>query len=155
MSKSNSLAKRFKEVTLDGKLVAFTNIKEQLSEVTLDQANEKISSLNTIAALTFHINYYISGVLQVFDGGELTIRDKFSWDMQPLNDSSDWENLKGKLFENAENFASHLDQMNDEKLASEFVKHAYGSYEKNINVMIEHCYYHLGQIVIIKKMILL
>ncbi|MEG1022142.1 MAG: hypothetical protein RSE50_11550 [Myroides sp.] len=44
--------------------------------------------------------------------------------------------------------------MRDEKLDSVFVDEKYGSYRRNIEAMIEHSYYHLGQIVLIKKMLL-
>jgi len=151
---ATELAKRFQEVTLDGKRVAFTNLKEQLSDLTMAQATTKISTLNTIAALTFHINYYIQGVLQVFEGGELTIRDKYSYDLEPIVSEEDWIQLRDTLFTNAEKFATHIDQMSEEKLSSGFVKEEYGSYQLNIDTMIEHCYYHFGQIVIIKKMVL-
>ncbi len=152
--RSTELEKRFREVLLDGKLIAFTNIKEQLSDLSMEHATTKIDTLNTIADLTFHLNYYIHGVLLVFEGGELTIRDKFSYDSQPINSENDWVKLRDQLLSNAEKFASHIGAMSNEKLDSGFVKPEYGSYQKNINAMIEHCYYHFGQIVIIKKMIL-
>jgi len=44
--------------------------------------------------------------------------------------------------------------MPDEKLAEGFVDEKYGNYFRNIHAMIEHSYYHLGQIVILKKIIL-
>ncbi len=34
--------------------------------------------------LTQHVNYYISGVLNVFDGGTLDIRDKLSFDFPAI-----------------------------------------------------------------------
>jgi hypothetical protein len=152
--RSTELAKRFREVTLDGKLIAFTNIKEQISDLNITQATTKIGSLNTLAALTFHLNYYVHGVLQVFEGGELTIRDKFSFDMDPITSEEEWLQLRDSLFTNSEKFAAHIDKMSDKKLDSHFVKEDYGSYHKNIDAMIEHCYYHFGQMVIIKKMVL-
>ena len=42
----------------------------------------------------------------------------------------------------------------DEKLEEIFVNEKYGTYKRNIEGMIEHCYYHLGQISLIKKMII-
>lgn len=150
--RSKLLANRFREVILNGKLVAYTNFHDQLSQVSWKEAKQKVGPLNTIAALTFHVNYYISGVLDFFEKGELTIRDKFSFDMPPINKKEDWENLKSDLFDNAEKYAEHLENMTDEKMQEFFVKEEYGTYEKNINLMIEHCYYHLGQISLIRKM---
>jgi hypothetical protein len=43
--------------------------------------------------------------------------------------------------------------MPEEKLNQVFVDEKYGTYQRNIDAMIEHAYYHLGQIVLIKKMI--
>jgi hypothetical protein len=34
-----------------------------------------------------------------------------------------------------------------------FVNEKYGSLQRNIDAMIEHSYYHLGQIVLIRKII--
>lgn len=154
MENGKQLAQRFREVLLDGKLVAFTNYKELLQDLTWQQATQKVSSLNTIAALTFHINYYVAGVLNVFEGGELEIRDKYSFDMPSVTNEEDWANLRSTLLANAEKFAKHMEQLTDEKLESPFVKEAYGNYRRNMEVMIEHAYYHMGQIAIIKKMIL-
>lgn len=154
MKNSTQLAKRFRGVILDGKIVAFTNYKDQLSDINWRQATQKIGSLNTLAALTFHVNYYIEGVNYFFENGELLIKDKFSFDMPPITSQEDWETLRNRLFTNAETFAKHIESFTDEQLASTFVKEAYGSYQYNINVTIEHSYYHLGQVVLIKKMIL-
>jgi len=44
--------------------------------------------------------------------------------------------------------------MPDKKLNEIFVNEKYGTYLRNIEAVIEHSYYHLGQIVLIKKLIL-
>ena len=63
----------------DGIWIANTNYTDQLSNISWKQAITKIGSLNTIAVLTYHINYYIAGVLNLFGGGDLEIRDKYSF----------------------------------------------------------------------------
>lgn len=153
MSTTSQLAKRFREVLLDGKWIANTNFKEQLSDVTWEQATTKIESLNTIAMLTFHIDYYIAGLVNVFEGGDLEIKDKFSFDLLPIESQEQWEALLNKLWNDSEKFAILLEQMQDSKLDEVFVDEKYGTYLRNIDGMIEHSYYHLGQITLIKKMI--
>lgn len=153
MENSKQIANRFREVLLDGTWIANTNYKDQLSDVTWTQAIHKIGSLNTIAALTYHINYYIRGVLNVFEGGELEIRDKYSFDLPPIESAEDWEKLRNDTTTNAEKFASHLERTPDEKWEEVFVDEKYGTYRRNIEGMIEHSYYHLGQISLIKKML--
>ncbi len=153
MKTSVQLANRFREVILNGKWVANTNLRDQLTGVTLEQALTKVGSLNSIASLTFHINYYISGVLNVFEGGELEIRDKYSFDMPPLRSEEDWHKLTSELWANAEKFADHVEVMPEEKLEQVFVDEKYGDFRRSIEGMIEHSYYHLGQITLIKKLI--
>ncbi|MGJ8593340.1 MAG: hypothetical protein ACSHXF_12375 [Aquaticitalea sp.] len=43
--------------------------------------------------------------------------------------------------------------MPDSQLNAVFVDAKYGTYLRNIDGMIEHSYYHLGQIVLIKKLL--
>lgn len=146
------LANRFREVLLDGEWVAGTNYKELLLDIGWQQATKKVESLNTIAALTFHVNYYIAGVLKVFDSGTLEIHDKYSFDFAPINSTESWYELRESLFANAERFAKHLESFSAEKLNETFVDVKYGTYYRNIEGMIEHCYYHLGQISLLKKL---
>jgi uncharacterized damage-inducible protein DinB len=154
MSTTSQLAKRFREVLLDGKWIANTNFKDQLSDVTWEQVTTKIGPLNTVAMLAFHIDYYIAGLINVFEGGNLEIRDQFSFDLPPIESQKQWEELLNKLWDDAEKFASLLEQMPDSKMNEVFVDEKYGTYLRNIDGMIEHCYYHLGQITLIKKLIL-
>lgn len=153
MSSTSQLAKRFREVLLDGLWIANTNFKDQLSDVNMEKATTKVDSLNTIAMLTFHIDYYIAGLIHVFEGGDLEIRDQYSFDLPPLESEEQWANLKSKLWRDAEKFATLLEQMPDSKMNEVFVDEKYGTYLRNIDGMIEHCYYHLGQITLIKKLL--
>lgn len=153
MSSTSQLARRFREVLLDGLWIANTNFKDQLSDVNKEKATTKVGALNTIAMLTFHIGYYIAGLIHVFEGGDLEIRDQYSFDLPPLESEVQWENLKNKLWDDAEKFAVLLEQMPDSKMNEVFVDEKYGTYLRNIDGMIEHCYYHLGQITLIKKLL--
>lgn len=153
MSLVKQTAIRFREVILSGRWIANTNFYDQLKDINFQQATTRIGDLNTIAMLTFHIDYYIAGILQVFDGGTLDIRDKYSYDMPEIKDEQQWEDMKQKLWEDAEKFAQHIEKMTKEQLHGVFVDEKYGNYLRNIDAMIEHSYYHLGQLVLLKKMI--
>lgn len=147
------MAKRLREVVLDGKWIANTNYKDQLSQTTWEEANQKISSFNSIGLLTYHVNYYIKGVLNVLKGGPLEIKDKYSFDMAPLQNSEEWHSLQEELYANTESFALALESMTDEEIEAPFIVEKYGTYYRNLEGMIEHGYYHLGQIVLLKKWI--
>ena len=153
MSRNQSIATRLREVLLNGKWIANTNFKEQILGVSWEQAVHRVSNLNTIALLTFHINYYLAGILNVFNGGQLEIRDKYSFDLPEIRSEDDWNALVNVFLSNAERFANHVEQMPDSLLDEPFVDEKYGTYLRNIEGVIEHSYYHLGQVSLIKKMI--
>lgn len=153
MESPKELANRFREVILNGKWIANTNFKDQIDHLTWQQATQQIQSLNTIALLTFHIHYYIAGVLNVLEGGTLDIRDKYSFDLPPITSQEQWDQLKNQLWKDSEKFAQLVEAFPNEKLGEPFVVEKYGNYHKNINAMIEHAYYHLGQVVLINKML--
>jgi len=153
MTEAQQLANRFREVFLNGTWIANTNYKDILSDVTLEQATTKIGDLNTIALLTCHINYYVAGVLQVYRGGDLEIRDKFSFDFVAPKSEDEWQQIIQNLIDNSETFASQIDGFSEAKLRDVFVKEDYGNYRRNVDGMIEHAYYHLGQISLIKKIV--
>lgn len=148
------LAARLGEVLLHGKWIANTNMKEQIMSITWKQAATQIENLNSIALLTFHVTYYLKGINQVFECGNLDIKDVYSFDMPEMKSTSDWEHLIHDFLSNAERFIKHVEKMDDKMLNSPFVKEEYGTYLRNIEGQIEHCYYHLGQISLLKKLIL-
>ncbi len=153
MQLAKQIAKQFREVTLDGKWIALTNIKEQISDLNWEEATKSVYGLNSIALLCFHINYYIAGVNQVLEGGSLDIRDKFSFDMPPITSQEEWEQLRQKFYADADHFGTLVEQLSEEDISGPFIEEKYGSFYRNITGMIEHAYYHFGQIVIIKKLV--
>src|SRR5574343_349551 len=98
MNNKSELAKRFREVILNGTWIANTNFKNEL-------------------------------------------------------DNSDWKIFLYKFWRDSEEFAQLIEKMDDDKLSEHFVEEKYGTYQRNIDAMIEHSYYHLGQIVLIKKIL--
>lgn len=154
MTRSQCLSKRLQEVFIDGQWIANTNYKAQLEQINYSQATTKIGELNTIALLTFHINYYLEGLIHVFNGGPLTISDRHSFTMPAMETQEAWHLLKNDLFKNAGIFIKQVAALEDSALEAVFVKEHYGSFERNIEAVIEHSYYHLGQISLIKKIIL-
>lgn len=147
------LARRFREVILNGTWIANTNFKNQLEGLDYKIATSQVDSLNTIAVLAQHIHYYIKGINNVFNGGNLEIRDIYSFDFNPIESQSQWEEFLVQFWNDAEEFATHVEKMSNEKLNEPFVDEKYGSYLRNIDGMIEHSYYHLGQISLLKKLI--
>ncbi len=152
-TKGQILANRFREVILNGTWIANTNFKAELQNLDYEKATTKIHSLNTIAILAKHIHYYINGVKNVFEGGNLEIKDKYSFDFEPFQSQYHWEQFLDHFWKDATEFALLVEEMSDEQIDQVFVDEKYGSYMRNVDAMIEHSYYHLGQIVLIKKLL--
>jgi len=153
MKRNKTLADRLREVLLDGYWIANTNYKKQIQSVTWEEATQKIGTLNTIAALTFHINYYLAGLLNAFGKGKLGISDKYSFDLPPIQSASEWDQMVTEFLTNAEKFVATVAQMDDTLLDEPFIDEKYGTFLRNIEGVIEHSYYHLGQVSLINKMI--
>ena len=150
---SAQIAKHFREVFFGGNWTS-VNLTDTLKDINCQQATTQVYSLNTIAKLTFHINYYVSAVLKVLQGGPLDAHDKYSFDLPPLQSEEDWQKLMNKTFSEAEQFADLIQQLPEDKFYEIFDDEKYGTYHRNLLGIIEHTHYHLGQIVIIKKIIL-
>lgn len=153
MKNTQEIANRFREIILNGTWVANTNYKDQLADLDWKIATKEFNSLNTIAILAQHIHYYINGINKVFKGGTLDIKDKYSFDFPTIASQNDWETFLAKFWKDSEEFASLIERMPDEKLDAVFTDEKYGTYRRNIDAMTEHSYYHLGQIVLLKKML--
>lgn len=153
MNNQLKLANRFREVILNGTWIANTNFKNELSKINWKIVIKKRENLNSIAALAQHIHYYIKGIKNVFLGGRLEISDKYSFDFPEIQSEEEWLNFLAEFWKDSEELALLIETMEETKLNVYFVDEKYGSYYRNIDAMIEHSYYHLGQIVLINKIL--
>jgi len=154
MSLTKQIAKQLRDVHFGGNWT-FSNLKDNLAEVGWEKATTRVHSFNTIATLVYHTNYYIGAVLKVFHGGPLDAKDIYSFDLPPIQSQEDWEKLLDKAWADAENFAGMIEELPESKLWENFTDEKYGTYYRNLHGIIEHLHYHLGQIVLIKKLLLL
>ncbi len=152
MNLPQHLAKHLTEAYF-GKNWTWAHLREHLDTVSWEQATMQIYSLNTIARLANHINYYVLSQIKVLEGKPLDSKDEFSWDHPPIQSQEDWDNFRNQIYKDGEHLVSLIGQLPEERLWEIFVDSKYGNYIRNIQGMIEHTHYHLGQIVIIKKIL--
>ncbi len=153
MSWTKQMADHFRQVHFGGNWTD-VNLKDSLANLTWQQATTSVYSLNSIAALVYHMNYYVSAVLEVLQGKKLNASDQLSFDLPPVNSQEDWEELLNKTWADAENFSVLIKKLPETRLSETFTDEKYGNYYRNIHGVIEHVHYHLGQVVIIKKILL-
>lgn len=152
MNLTAQIAKHFREVHFGGNWTC-SNLKDNMADVTWQEAITPVQNLNTIAALVYHVNYYVSAVLKVLQGAQLDAKDEYSFNHPPIGSEEDWEALKNKALTDAEKFADLIEQLPEQRLWEYFEEEKYGIYYRNIHGIIEHTHYHLGQITLIKKML--
>jgi hypothetical protein len=152
MTLTQQIAQHFRAVHFGGNWTV-SNLKEHLADVTWQEAITKVHSFNTIATLAFHTNYYVGIQLQVLQGGPLEGKDIYSFDHPPINSQEDWQKLLDKIWAEAERLAAQIEALPEPRLWEDFGDKKYGNYYRNLHGIIEHTHYHLGQIVLIKKMI--
>lgn len=152
MQHAKHISKHLTDVFFGGNWTA-ANVKDTIADITLEQAKAKLKDCNTIAVLLFHINYYVEGALPALHGGDLTIRDKYSFDAPKISSEQEWEAYKTQVLENVTLLAKKISQLEDDVMFKPFVEEKYGNYFRNLHGTIEHTHYHLGQIVILKKLI--
>ncbi len=147
------LAQRFREVILDGRWIANTNFKHELAGTNWQIAVKQYQQMNSMATLAQHIHYYIKGIKNVLEGHTLEISDRFSFDFPAIESQDQWNAILETFWQDSEQFAILVKNLSENQLQEDFVDKIYGSYYRNIDGMIEHSYYHLGQIVFIKKLL--
>src|ERR1041384_4576455 len=152
MSISSQIAKHLRDVHFGGNWTC-VNYKDTLAGITWEQATEKVQSFNTIATLVFHTGYYLAIVAKVLQGGPLSGKDTESFDVPPIESQEDWERLLERVWGEVEEVAALIEQVPDSRLEEVFPDVKYGTYYRNLAGMVEHFHYHLGQIVLIKKLL--
>jgi uncharacterized damage-inducible protein DinB len=130
-----------------------SSLNEHLKDLSWEDATRQVYDLNCIALLVHHMNYYLNAVFHVLKGNPLQSKHEESLQYPPIQSQQDWENLVQKNFQDAEDFATLIEQLTEEQLWKEFPDGRSGNYYYHIQGSIEHCYYHLGQIVVIKKIL--
>jgi uncharacterized damage-inducible protein DinB len=151
MQLNNYVANRLREVLTEGKWVLGTNLQAELEDVDWKEATRQVANFNTLAALTYHITYYLEGVTHAIQTGELTIKDAYSFDAPVIETANDWQQLRERYTHHAEQLIAQVAQMTEEQITADFADGTYGTTVRNIDALVEHTYYHVGQFMLIKK----
>ncbi|PSK91579.1 DinB family protein [Taibaiella chishuiensis] len=111
-------------------------------------------SPNTIASLLHHITFYNKVIQQRLQGTDPVIGEANGFDLPPVHNAEDWIWMKTLNLQSATDLAEMIRQLPDTVL-HQSIGNVPGasSYYKQLHGVIEHAYYHLGQIVILKNLI--
>ncbi len=151
MNTAKEIARHIREIHI-GKNWTWSFMKEVLQDVNFNEAVAKPIEANTIAMLVFHMNFYLNIVHQRLKGGGFGFKHEESFAVPNIQSEEDWQQLLLKTFDDAEALATSVEQLSNEALGKDFGGE-YGSVYKNLHGVVEHNHYHLGQIVLLKKII--
>jgi uncharacterized damage-inducible protein DinB len=152
MNLSHTLATHLRRLYTGGNWTDI-NLKDSLDGLSWQQVTATPAGANSILALVYHLHYFVRAVTRVLQGGPLDAHDKYSFDHPPLESQVEWEAFLAEVFAEAETFAQLIEQLPPERLDENMAGEKYGSYFANLQGIIEHAHYHLGQIVLLKKLL--
>ena len=129
------------------------NIKDTLEEVDYKEASTVTrSSNNTIAALVNHLSFYNDIAMQRLSGNNPVINASNGLDVDEIKNEDDWIKMKEHSMESAHQLAFAVRKFPEEKIF-ELSPNGVATYYKTLHGIVEHAHYHLGQIVLLKKLI--
>lgn len=129
------------------------SVADVLKDVTEEECVTLTSaSPNTIASLLQHITFWNRVMVQRIKGNNVTIDEHNGFNLPPLQTEDDWLRLKVDNNISSHELAVAIANFDDNKLEEPLVSGGSSAY-KNLQGAVEHIHYHLGQMIILKKLI--
>jgi uncharacterized damage-inducible protein DinB len=152
MKTTEHIAQHIIEV-FDGDNWTDVNMKDTLRDINFKDATTITkASYNTIAALVYHIAFYNEIVLQRLRGINPAISSANGFDLPTIKNENDWQQIKQRCFQSAHELAAAVIKLPEEKLG-ELTITGHSTHYKTLHGAVEHVHYHLGQIVLLKKLV--
>ncbi len=129
------------------------SLRDSLKGLDWRLAQKKIEPFHSISELVYHINYFIAVVIPVLEGKPLKGKDAESFDVPEFKSRTEWDLFLDQVWADARKFTELIRRLPDEQLDDHFTDEKYGTFRKNLNGIIEHSHYHLGQITLLRKML--
>jgi len=129
------------------------NIQNTLQDVLLHEATTITpASPNSIAMLLHHLTFYNEIVLQRLLDIYTAIPQSNGFEIPALDSEEDWQRLQHRNLQSANALAEGILQFPEQRLF-ELTANGKTTFYKNLHGIAEHAHYHLGQMVILKKLI--
>lgn len=129
------------------------DVTQTLQDVTMEEATLRTqASPNTIAALLQHLTFWNRVVVKRIYGIAVGETPDNGYFVPELLDEADWQRLKADNLKSAHELAAAIRQFNVDALEQPILPEHDTAY-RNLQGSVEHVHYHLGQMVILKKLI--
>lgn len=128
-------------------------LTDVLQDVTLDEANFIPPSKNSIAMLVHHLKFYNDVVILRLQNDTRPVNyETNGFDVPVLSSGESWQQLKEDTFSSFIKLAEEVEAMPEGKLF-ELTPSGSATFYKTLHGVVEHAHYHMGQMMIIKKLI--
>lgn len=140
--------------TADGNNWTGINAEQALKDISAETATKRINSNHlNIAELTAHLACWNNVISKRLEGVNYT--PTAEEDFPLINQVSDeqWASLQQDFFNSFEILVKALSQKEDDSLEKPIFDGASSAY-RNVHGQVSHLHYHLGQIVLLKKLVI-
>ena len=130
-----------------------SNIRSGLSGINAIQATHRVSSQHNVAEILHHMIQWKKFVLEKLKGNhhfDIALNSEDDWKQIDQLDNNSWKQML-ETFEQVSTALVAQIKSNDDRLLNNIVPGRKYSYSKLIEGIRDHDIYHLGQIVIMKK----
>jgi uncharacterized damage-inducible protein DinB len=153
MNITNLIAQHLKQV-YEGNNWTDVCIDATIKDIDWKQAQQQTeASPNTIASLVHHLMYWNGIIMKRINGETPVIPEENGYDVPFLNSEAEWDALKEKTHQSFTALANAIENFPEEKLQDNYAPSIPSTYYRNLQGIVEHAHYHLGQIVILKNLI--
>jgi len=129
------------------------DVTQTLGDVTMEEATyQTIASPNTLAALLHHLTFWNRVIVKRINGIRVEEVPDNGYSVPELLEEADWQQLKADNIQSAHELAAAIRQFNIDALEQPILPEHSTAY-RNLQGSVEHVHYHLGQMVILKKLI--
>lgn len=129
------------------------NAEQALKDINAEQAVKRINSNHlNIAELTAHLTCWNKVITKRLDAENYAPTKEE--DFPEINEltTKEWNKIKQKLFQSFEELTNKLQEKESVDVNAPIFKGASSAY-RNLHGQISHLHYHLGQIVLLKKIL--
>lgn len=148
---TKEIARHIREIHF-GNNWTWVSLQESLKDFDWRKADSSIESINSVNVLVYHMNFYLNVVHERLTKGIVKFSHDDSFQAPAIKSEKDWMELLDKTWRDAEAFAATVEKFPEEKLFED-LSPKHGSFYKNMHGVVEHNHYHLGQIVLLKKLL--
>lgn len=138
--------------TFDGEPWYGPSVMDTLSDVTLEETLNQLKNSHTIVELVEHMIAWRTFVIKRLQGeNDFEVEQEDSFKNVAAMTTERWQDAVQRLHETQETLMQILSQTSDEKLMEMVAGREY-TVDKMLHGIIQHDAYHIGQIVLLRKM---